>query len=153
MSELAITLLRFGFLLVLWLAIFLVLNLMRRDLNRAERRKQVRPDSMKLALPTNLNRKSRINKLVVLADGNPQNEYPLQSGMTIGRAESNSVVIQDEYASSVHAEITMDDAGWIYSDKGSTNGSWIGRKRVVEPVRLRQGSEIRINQTTLRFVK
>ncbi len=153
MSELAITLLRFGFLIVLWLAIFLVLNLMRRDLNRAERRKSIRPDAMRVAFPTNLNRKSKINKLVVIARDSVQNEYPLQSGMLIGRAESNNVVIQDDYASAIHAEITMDDSGWIYTDKGSTNGSWIGRKRIVEPVRLRQGTEVRINQTILRFVK
>lgn len=153
MSELAITLLRFGFLIVLWLAIFLVLNLMRRDLNRAERRKSIRPDALRVALPTNLNRKSKINKLVVIARDSVQNEYPLQSGMLIGRAESNNVVIQDDYASAIHAEITMDDSGWIYTDKGSTNGSWIGRKRIIEPVRLRQGTEIRINQTVLRFVK
>lgn len=153
MSELAITLLRFGFLIVLWLAIFLVLNLMRRDLNRAERRKLLRPDSLRVALPTNLNRKSKINRLVVVVRDAIQNEYQLQAGMTIGRAESNQVVVQDEYASAVHAEITMDDSGWIYTDKSSTNGSWIGRKRIVEPVRLRQGTEIRINQTVLRFEK
>ena len=153
MSELAITLLRFGFLIVLWLAIFLVLNLMRRDLNRAERRKSIRSDALRVALPTNLSRKSKINKLVVIARDSVQNEYPLQSGMLIGRAESNNVIIQDDYASATHAEITMDDSGWIYTDKGSTNGSWIGRKRIIEPVRLRQGTEIRINQTVLRFVK
>lgn len=153
MSELAMTLLRFGFLLTLWIVIFLIINLMRADLNKSTRRRNVQPSAIKVAFPSNATRKAKLNRLVVETnDGNKQS-YPLLSGMRIGRSESNTVQISDEYASGVHAEISMDENGWLYTDLGSTNGSWIDRKRISEPVRLRKGTVIRINQTKLRFEK
>lgn len=153
MSELAMTLLRFGFLAGLWIAIFLALNLMRRDLNRSERRRTPRTTGIRVALPTAANRKSKINRVVVVTDAGEVGSFQLENGMRIGRLDSNQVQISDEYASSVHAEIGMDEDGWFYTDLGSTNGSWIDRKRIDSPVRLKSGSEIRINQTRLRFEK
>ena len=39
MSELSLTLLRLGFLIILWVAVFAIVGLMRRDLGASESRK------------------------------------------------------------------------------------------------------------------
>jgi pSer/pThr/pTyr-binding forkhead associated (FHA) protein len=153
MSELALTLLRFGFLIILWMVIFLVLNLMRSDLQKSTRRRNVQPSNLNVAFPSNATRKSKLNRVVVQQADGKSDSFPLMNAMRIGRADSNQIQISDEFASNVHAEITHDEAGWLYTDLGSTNGSWLDRKRISEPIRLKQNMVIRINETKLRFEK
>lgn len=153
MSELALTLLRFGFLLILWVVIFLVLSLMRADLQKSTRKRNLQTSSLSVSFPTNAARKAKLNRVLVIDNAGNTESFPLLNAMRIGRASSNQIQIQDEFASAVHGEITHDQNGWLYTDLGSTNGSWLERKRITEPVRLKQKMEIRINQTKLRFEK
>ena len=73
--------------------------------------------------------------------------------MTIGRGGASSVIITDDYASTQHAQLNLTDKGWQYTDLGSTNGSWIDRKRITDPVRLKPKTEIHIGRTVMRFEK
>jgi diguanylate cyclase (GGDEF)-like protein len=79
-------------------------------------------------------------------------DYTLKAGKTtLGRHPGNDIVIGDESASRLHAEIEFDVAGNGVSvrDLGSTNGTFISHERLVETRRLRPGDELRIGQHRL----
>jgi diguanylate cyclase (GGDEF)-like protein len=79
-------------------------------------------------------------------------DYTLKAGKTtLGRHPGNDIVIIDESASRLHAEIELDVAGNAVSvrDLGSTNGTYVSHERLVESRRLRPGDELRIGQHRL----
>jgi hypothetical protein len=49
--------------------------------------------------------------------------YPLRAVTTIGRAPSNTIVIDDHYASAEHALISLRGRHWWLEDLGSRNGT------------------------------
>ncbi|HEX5939177.1 MAG TPA: ATP-binding cassette domain-containing protein, partial [Dehalococcoidia bacterium] len=66
--------------------------------------------------------------------------------MTIGRFESNDLVIPDPQVEGVHATLTHTDNGWLLTDEGSASGTYVNHRRVQE-ARLRDGDEIWIGTT------
>lgn len=72
-----------------------------------------------------------------------------QQRTTIGRKETNTVVLADPVASSYHCEIVRDLNGYTIRDLGSTNGTLVNGEMVTE-AQLTHGSKIRIGNT--RFV-
>ncbi|MBI3913607.1 MAG: FHA domain-containing protein [Chloroflexi bacterium] len=66
--------------------------------------------------------------------------------VSIGRAESNGIVLNLEQISRQHAEITRDQAGYSLTDLASRNGTWINgmRLKAHEPVRLELNDEIQL---------
>lgn len=152
MSEFALTVLRLGFLALLWLLILGMLVILRKDL-KVGRTTGNRRDAVKPATKSEPARKFKVSHVVVITEDDSSTEYALNDGMTIGRAPTSSIIITDDYASTQHAQIELTDKGWIYTDLGSTNGSWIDRKRINEPVRLKPNTEIHIGRTVMRFEK
>lgn len=149
MSELALTLLRMGFLALLWIFIYFILRLMRADLNRVDNRFTGKP----AVSPNDLSKsKSKLNRVVVITE-ETEKEYDLRDGMTFGRSSDVSVQIEDDYLSGKHAKVVHQGGTWIFEDLGSTNGSWQDRKRISGPVKLKRGSSIKIGNTELRFEK
>ncbi len=151
MSELALTLLRMGFLALLWFFIYAILRLMRQDLNRVDSK-----FSSKSAISPNDLSKSKsgakVNRVIVVSE-EFEKEYELRDGMTFGRSNDVAVHIEDDYASGKHAQMRIDNGQWIYEDLGSTNGSWQDRKRITSPIRIKRGTVLKIGNTELRFEK
>lgn len=73
-------------------------------------------------------------------------------GFSIGKAPNSSLVIDDGYASTTHAQIGVDGRGFctIY-DRGSTNGTFVNGVRITE-MPLEHGASLRIGATELRFL-
>jgi diguanylate cyclase (GGDEF)-like protein len=79
-------------------------------------------------------------------------EYFLPSGkVTLGRKPDNDIVIADESASRLHAELEPDAAAGTLTirDLGSTNGTYVNRERLNGPLPLNIDDQIRIGQHTL----
>jgi len=166
MSELAITLMRFGFLAALWFAIFAIVMVLRRDLAAP---KEARPQAASRpapGLPTSSappvppQPKPRVptltastpRKLSVVEGELAGTVVPLGSSpITVGRAADSTLVLQDDYASSLHARFFPSDGQWIVEDLGSTNGTWIDRTRITGPTVLRVGAKVRVGRTTLQL--
>ena len=70
--------------------------------------------------------------------------------ITLGRAPSNTVVLNDEFVSSHHARVYQDPASgsWAIEDLGSTNGTAVDQRRINEPTALVAGIPVRIGATT-----
>jgi pSer/pThr/pTyr-binding forkhead associated (FHA) protein len=70
--------------------------------------------------------------------------------VTIGRAETNTVVLPDASASRHHARVDCGADRYVVTDCGSKNGTFVGGKRVQAHV-LAEGDEILVGDTELRF--
>ncbi len=165
MSELAITLMRFGFLAALWLAVFAIVLVLRRDL-AAPKEARPQPGRSVGGLPTPSappvppQPKPRVatrgpgtpRKLTVVEGELAGTVVPLgTSPITVGRASDSTLVLEDDYASSRHARFFPSDGQWIVEDLGSTNGTWIDRTRLTGPTVLRVGAKVRVGRTTLQL--
>lgn len=149
MSELALTLLRMGFLALLWIFIFSILRLMRRDLNRVDSKYTTKT----AVSPNDVSKSSaKVHRVLVLENEN-EREYELVDGLTFGRANDARVHIQDDYASSKHAIVRFDKGNWVFEDLGSTNGTWQDRKRISGAIKIKRGTVLKIGNTELRFEK
>jgi pSer/pThr/pTyr-binding forkhead associated (FHA) protein len=70
--------------------------------------------------------------------------------MTIGRDPACQIRIDAPGVSRRHAMIRTDDAGTpVLEDLGSTNGTFVGGRRVRKPVVLEDGQSIRVGEATL----
>lgn len=70
--------------------------------------------------------------------------------LRIGRKPGNDLVIADEKASGVHAEIVFDGGRYVLRDLGSTNGTIMDGRKVAEVV-LSRGDTFAIGRVRLRF--
>jgi hypothetical protein len=77
--------------------------------------------------------------------------YPLLPLTSIGRASTNTVILEDSFASAEHALITLRDGQWWLEDRGSSNGTLLNGYLVEEPVVLSAGDIISIGRIALKL--
>lgn len=170
MSELTLTVMRLGFLAVLWLFVIVAVQVIRSDLfgtrvtQRGSRRSgDARPQQARQpagaapAAPAAGGRQRRgaPTKLVVSEGSLTGTTVALQGQtITLGRAHDSTIVLDDDYASSRHARIYPDrDGQWIVEDLGSTNGTYLDRTRLTTPTPIALGAPIRIGKTVIELRK
>lgn len=153
MSELALTLLRFGFLALLWFFVLITISVLRRDLD-APATASLAGTPLRGARKAPRQARSRPRNLVVTHGSLQGTVLPLGTvPVTIGRADDNTLVVDDDYASSHHARIHQSDGRWIVEDVGSTNGTWIDRTRITGPTLLEPGMPLRVGHTVMELRK
>ncbi|CAL9468996.1 FHA domain-containing protein FhaB/FipA [Streptomyces thermolilacinus] len=164
MSELTLTVMRLGFLAVLWLFVIVAVQVIRSDLfgtrvtQRGSRREAARPQQggrQGAAPPQQRQRRGAPTKLVVSEGTLTGTTVALQGQtITLGRAHDSTIVLDDDYASSRHARIYPDrDGQWIVEDLGSTNGTYLDRTRLTTPTPIPLGAPIRIGKTVIELRK
>ena len=86
-----------------------------------------------------------------LSDPSDQ-EHPLSNAVTrMGRAVENEIVILDKRSSREHAFIRREGRKVIIEDQGSTNGTYLNGERLLNPILLRDGDQIRIGDISFTF--
>ncbi len=70
--------------------------------------------------------------------------------VTVGRAESNTLVLPDACASRHHVRIDCGEDRYVLTDCGSKNGTFVNGKRVQAHL-LAEGDEILVGDTEMRF--
>ncbi|WP_329119974.1 FHA domain-containing protein FhaB/FipA [Streptomyces sp. NBC_01465] len=175
MSELTLTVMRLGFLAVLWLFVIVAVQVIRSDLfgtrvtQRGSRRgNDARPQQTARQATTppqqqrqqpagggGRQRRGAPTKLVVSEGTLTGTTVALQGQtITLGRAHDSTIVLDDDYASSRHARIYPDrDGQWIVEDLGSTNGTYLDRTRLTTPTPIPLGAPIRIGKTVIELRK
>ncbi len=88
-------------------------------------------------------------ELVVVAGVDAGKRFPLKPSNRLGRADDNEIVLHDNRVSRYHAVITHTGAGYIVTDLGSANGTWINGLRIAQPAQLRPGDEIMLGANQL----
>jgi hypothetical protein len=169
MSQLSITLLRFGFLILLWALVLSAIGVLRADLYgtrvtargkglRSKRRADARAE--KVAAPSRASTGIRSGAmstteatsahLAVSAGPLKGTSIPLGvAPVMIGRSPTCTLVIDDDYCSARHCRIYLEGSTWMIEDMGSTNGTFIGNQRVTDPVPLGMGDPVRLGATTV----
>lgn len=99
-------------------------------------------------------KKSSARMLAVTAGPLAGTTIPLTDApVTIGRADSSTLVVADDYVSTNHARLVPRGDAWVVEDLGSTNGTFLDRAKVTEPTPVPIGVPIRIGKTTLELRK
>lgn len=80
-------------------------------------------------------------------------EYVLTEGATasIGRLDTNDIVIPEQHVSRQHAVINYRDGIFMITDLGSANGTFVNDKQLEAPFPLASGDEIRLYVPILGF--
>ena len=152
MSELAFTLARIGFLVLLWVFVLLTLRALRRDVaDMATPGAQRRPARTSAPGPARAQSHRRGASRLIITEGPlAGSTVPLSpTSISIGRSPSCTLVLEDSSASSRHARIFPKDGTWWLEDLGSTNGTTLAGHPVHGTVELSMGVPVRIGQTTL----
>ncbi|MEV6394967.1 FHA domain-containing protein [Streptomyces sp. NPDC051907] len=172
MSELTLTVMRLGFLAVLWLFVIVAVQVIRSDLfgtrvtqrgsrrnadtrTQQPRQNQAAAPPQQRQQPAGRQRRGAPTKLVVSEGTLTGTTVALQGQtITLGRAHDSTIVLDDDYASSRHARIYPDrDGQWIVEDLGSTNGTYLDRTRLTTPTPIPLGAPIRIGKTVIELRK
>lgn len=69
--------------------------------------------------------------------------------VSVGKAPTNDVAVDDPTASRLHAVFERFPAGWCIRDLGSRNGTFVNGERIFGERALRPGDEIRIGKTRI----
>ncbi len=177
MSELTLTLLRLGLLVLLWVFVFSVVGVLRTDLygtsvsRRTQRREAKRQEKAQAggrpATPApapvpapaadgggrrfGRGRASRIPTTLVVTEGPlTGTALPLRgNGILVGRNPECALVLDDDYASGRHCRVYPGSDGWLVEDLGSTNGTYMGGERLTAARAVEVGTSLRIGKTVL----
>ncbi|MDZ7676239.1 MAG: FHA domain-containing protein [Acidimicrobiales bacterium] len=75
--------------------------------------------------------------------------FPLGDELTVGRAAGCQITLDDTYASQIHARIFSRDDQLFVEDLGSTNGTYLNRRKVAAPMVVSRGDQIQIGSTVM----
>ncbi len=156
MNALELTLIRIGFLAVLWLFVIAAVGVVRTDLfgqvthrRRTGSRQRVRQPTAPVSRPPRPLRAVPQHLLVTAGTLAGTSLGLTDQQITIGRADDATLVLADDYASTRHARLFPQDGQWLVEDLGSTNGTYLDRQKVTAPTPVPIGVPIRIGKTVL----
>lgn len=89
--------------------------------------------------------------LTVVDGSNVGKEYFFDRSASIGRVETNDIILVEPGISRNHAKIYDDTGVFVLEDAGSANGTRLNGEQVREPEVLRDGDYVTLSQTTLQF--
>ena len=79
--------------------------------------------------------------------------YDVADELTIGRAAGCQIPLDDSYASQLHARLFRRNGELLVEDLGSTNGTFLNRKKVDAAVPIRKGDRLQVGKTVLELTK
>jgi len=145
-DPLALSLLKYGLLALLFLFLWRSMRWVMRGLSVDQQTAAAPPKDRKAgaadAGPPSAS-------LTIHADGERPRTVALDASTTIGRAPECELKIDDTYASQQHARIFARSGGWYVEDLGSTNGTFVNEQQLVAPALLQAGDRVRVGTTVL----
>src|SRR5215212_1193281 len=158
MSELTLTLIKLGFLAVLWLFVLSAVSVIRSDIFGTKAPSAPRPAKNKA--PAKATAKSRKaprgvpTKLQVVSGPNAGQSVPLgDKPILLGRGTDAAIRLDDDYVSTRHARFATNGEQWFVEDLGSTNGTYLGSQRITSPVPIGLGIAVRLGKTIVELQK
>ena len=155
-------LLRAIVLVLMWGLVLAAVVAIRSDFSGRRKRPATRPAAAPAPRPTRpapaprpaAKKRSAARTLAVTTGPLAGTTVPLGGDpITIGRADSSTLVVADDYVSTNHARLVPQADSWVLEDLGSTNGTFLDRTKVTAPTPVPLGVPIRIGKTTLELRK
>jgi len=156
-SELALFLVRTGFLALLWIFIFSIISVIRADLFGQKVVSKVAsanlPNAFVPASGSNpasaKSSEQKATKIVVTAGEKIGTEIALSGRqLTIGRAGDSDLIVDDEYTSTHHAKLVFINGEWLVQDLDSTNGTLLDGKKITTTTVVPLNTQVRVGQTS-----
>jgi pSer/pThr/pTyr-binding forkhead associated (FHA) protein len=157
MSELTLTLIKLGFLAVLWLFVLSAVSVIRSDIFGTKAPAAPRqPKQQKQKAPARSRKAPRgvPTKLQVVSGPNAGQSVPLgDAPILLGRGTDAAIRLDDDYVSTRHARFATNGEQWFVEDLGSTNGTYLGSQRITSPVPIGLGIAVRLGKTIVELRK
>jgi pSer/pThr/pTyr-binding forkhead associated (FHA) protein len=90
--------------------------------------------------------------VVVAPEEHAGRRYDLADELTMGRAAGCRITLDDTYVSQLHARVFVRESSFYVEDLGSTNGTYLNRKKVAGPLLLKAGDQVQVGSTVLELV-
>lgn len=143
MYEILSNIIKYAFVLIVYMFIISVVRLVYLDISDSKRRENTSGGFAYLKL-INLRRN---------LDFKMYESYSIRESALIGRSKRCQVYIDDPYLSKNHARIFLNDGLFYVEDLGSTNGSYLnGRKLPNHPVRIKDSDKLSFGNISFIFV-
>ncbi len=146
--------LKFGFLVVLYLFLLWVSRSALRDLrgSRATAAASDAATGFHSATSSPLHDARDARLVVERAPGHtPGMIYDIGVGAVLGRGEAAEIQLDDPYASSRHAQLVMQAGVVVLEDLGSTNGTYLNEELLQGPAPLHTGDRVRIGDSEFTY--
>jgi pSer/pThr/pTyr-binding forkhead associated (FHA) protein len=156
MPNLVLDLLKYAFLAVLYIFLARAVKAIYLELRPPTAR---RPAPQRAAAPAAARPPARRSKkaprrlAVVEGENHRGKSLELADELLVGRADKCNLVLDDTYVSQVHARIFAKGDSYLVEDLGSTNGTYLNRRRVTAPAELQRGDRVKIGKTVLELRK
>jgi hypothetical protein len=92
----------------------------------------------------------RVGRLVRRHPRLPPLERLVTGRVLLGRSSACQLVFADDTVSRRHAELRMHEGRWILRDLGSSNGTWVNGRRVME-AEVAPGDEVSLGHCRFRL--
>ena len=76
-------------------------------------------------------------------------EFRLGDELTVGRAAGCQITLDDTYVSQLHARVFRRESQYLVEDLGSTNGTYLNRRKVAGPMVIAPGDRLQVGNTVL----
>ena len=137
--------LKYAFVVVIYMFIYSVVKLVYLDISDARRMSKADEDGYGYLKLINL-RKDLNYKIY--------ESYSIRENATIGRSKKCDIYINDKYLSKEHARIFFDKDKFFIEDLNSTNGTFVNGKEILSahPVKLKDNDKISFGDVSFIFV-
>lgn len=153
MPAVVLDLLKYVFLAVLYIFMARAVRAIFLEVKGAPPTRGVAPQKKQKAQRPPRTKKAPGTAAVIEGDSLKGKTYPLDGELTIGRGGQCALVLDDAYASTVHARLFNRDGMVFIEDMGSTNGTYLNRQKVTSPTELQRGDKVKIGKTVLEMRK
>lgn len=163
MPDSVLTILKFGFLALLYLFFFRVLRAVWAEVSgRTPTTTRAAPAGYGAPAPAGRPPRDRAGSLRAAVGGKngtklkvvepPETRgtvYDLTDELTMGRATGCHITLDDTYVSQLHARVFKRDGQVFIEDLGSTNGTYVNRTKVTAPLVVRRGDRLQVGKTVM----
>ena len=106
-------------------------------------------DVKKNTFSTKKNIKSKPHLVVTNSLTGVTRNFEIAGEITIGRAESCTITIDDDFISQSHARVFEKADEIVVEDLGSTNGTYLNKQRVSSPMVMSPGDWLQLGDTIM----
>lgn len=158
MPAVVLIILKYVFLVILYIFVARAVRAVYQELRPAARpapsQPAPAPSQQRSTTSKRKSAKKSPRKLAVIeGDSLKGKSFELGDELIIGRADKCHIKIEDPYASQVHARVYPKGDSFMVEDLGSTNGTYVNRRRISSALGLQRGDQIKIGKTVMELRK
>lgn len=149
MPTIVLDLLKYVFLAVLYIFMARAVRAMYLELKPTSQRAAPARRAPAAKQPQRRSKKPPRQIKVLEGEGIKGKTFTLEGELLVGRGERCQIVVNDTYASQVHARLFQKGESVMVEDMGSTNGTYLNRQKVTGPTEAFKGDRVKIGKTVL----